>query len=30
MYLLAFTLVHFLIGELGRIRQLPAATQPNS
>ena len=30
MYLLAFTLVHLLIGELGRIRQLPAATQPNS
>ena len=30
MYLLAFTLVHFLAGDLGRIRQIPAATQPNS
>lgn len=30
MYLLAFTLVHFLIGELGRIRKLPAATQAYS
>jgi ACS family hexuronate transporter-like MFS transporter len=28
MYLLAFGLVHWLIGELGSIRQLPAATQP--
>jgi ACS family hexuronate transporter-like MFS transporter len=29
MYLLGFTLVHWLIGELGRIRQLPVATRPN-
>jgi ACS family hexuronate transporter-like MFS transporter len=30
MYLLGFMFVHLLVGDLGRIRQLPAHTQPNS